>query len=386
MTPGSEYLDVIVVGGGLIGAACAEACAAAELRVRLIEEERIGGGATRAGMGHVMQVPGELLALTRYSQKLWRARAADWIGQVPIRPTGTIWLARDEDREQTQLDRLEKALTHAKAEVERLDRDALHRQEPALGPTVTDGVWAKEDLLVDPAATTLRLVALGQARKMEVMEGMRVESLVEGGVRLAEGTTLRAEHVVLAAGVETVRLLPDIPLRPHKGHLVHLASPTGYVRSQLAEVAHVLPGGFDAEETVAFDAHPTPSGGLWVGTSRQVGEESSDVEEPMVRRIVDHAREFLPKVAEFPMVRRWTGLRAASADHLPFIGSWPGSPDLVVATGHEALGVTTSLATGRIVADLVTGRPSEIDRSLFALEGRGGPLPKRSRSEGPAKS
>ncbi len=365
----TEPTDVLVVGGGIVGVACAEACATSGLQVRLIEQDRVGSGTTGAGMGHVVLMPGDLLPLTRYSQKLWRARASDWVGQVPIRSTGTIWLARDE-REQARLDSLEAALAVPKVSMQRLEGEELHRQEPALSSAVTNGLWVKDDLLVDPVAATLRLAALAQARKVDLMEGMRVESIVDSGVRLAEGTTLRARHVVIAAGVETTRLLPELGIYPRKGHIVQLATPNGYVRSQLGEVGYALGAEFDAEESVAFNVYPAHPGGIWVGASRQKGVESPEVEQRIVDRLLARALDYLPDASDLPVVHRWTGLRPASPDHRPFIGAWPGRSDLLVAAGHEGLGVTTSLATGRLIADLVAGHRSEIDRERFALTGR----------------
>lgn len=364
-----EATDVLVVGGGIVGAACLEACVTAGLSARLIEQDRIGSGTTSAGMGHVVVLPGELLPLLRYSQQLWRARGSDWVGPVSIRAAGTIWLARDEE-ERGQLVRLERAFTDAKVAVQRLHGDELHRQEPALAPAVLDGLWVTDDLVVDPVASATRLVGLAQARKAEVMEGMRVETIVEGGVRLAEGTTVRARQVVIASGVESARLLPELGIFPRKGHLLHLATPNGYVRSQLGEVGYALAMGSGNPKSVAFNAHPALSGGLWLGASRQNGVASEEVEEAVVDRLLARARDYLASPPAFPVVRRWTGFRPASPDHRPFIGRWPGRDDLLVAAGHEGLGVTASLATGRLIADIVSGRRSEIDRTPFALEGR----------------
>ena len=369
MKGGGEPSDVIVVGGGIVGVAWAEACAAAGLKVRLIEEDRVGSGTTRAGMGHVVLMPGELLELTRYSQQLWGSRAADWVGQVPIRPVGTIWVARTEG-ERARLGDLESELSHVRASTERLESEELHRQEPDLSPSVTEGLWVKDDLVVDPSATAVRLSALAQARKAEVMEGMRVEAVVEGGVRLAEGTALRADRVVVCTGVETPRLLPELGIRPRKGHILHLSAPAGHIRAQLAEVGYVDQAQFEGKESIAFNVHPATSGGVWLGTSRENGADSQDVEGRVVQAHRSRAKLFLKDAPSFPIVRSWAGLRPASPDHRPFIGAWPGRPDLLVAVGHEGLGVTTSLATGQLIVDLLLGRRSKIDRRPFALDGR----------------
>ena len=88
-------LDVAVVGAGIVGIACAEACSEEGLRVVVLEEDRIASGATGAGTGHIVALPvqGPEFALTRYSQELWRRRAGEWPPGVRFRTCGAIWLA-----------------------------------------------------------------------------------------------------------------------------------------------------------------------------------------------------------------------------------------------------------------------------------------------------
>jgi glycine/D-amino acid oxidase-like deaminating enzyme len=82
----------------------------------------------------------------------------------------------------------------------------------------------------------------------------------------------------------------------------------------------------------------------------------------MLRRAV----EFVPALSSLSVIRCWTGFRPATPDKLPLIGRWDPVQGLYIAAGHEGLGITTSLATGRLLADDVAGRPSAIDRTPFA--------------------
>jgi glycine/D-amino acid oxidase-like deaminating enzyme len=76
--------------------------------------------------------------------------------------------------------------------------------------------------------------------------------------------------------------------------------------------------------------------------------------------MLQRAREYMPGLAQMSAVRTWTGFRAATPDKLPLIGPWPGDSSLFLATGHEGLGITTSLATARILVDQITGAKPEI--------------------------
>jgi glycine/D-amino acid oxidase-like deaminating enzyme len=73
----------------------------------------------------------------------------------------------------------------------------------------------------------------------------------------------------------------------------------------------------------------------------------------------------LPSLARLSVIRTWTGFRAATADRLPLIGACPGRDRVYLATGHEGLGITTSLGTARLVADLIAGRQPAIDPAPY---------------------
>ncbi len=79
----------------------------------------------------------------------------------------------------------------------------------------------------------------------------------------------------------------------------------------------------------------------------------------MLRR----AAEYVPGLSALRALRTWVGFRPATPDGLPLIGEW--EPGLLVATGHEGLGVTTSLGTARIVTDLALERSPDLDPLPF---------------------
>jgi glycine/D-amino acid oxidase-like deaminating enzyme len=99
---------------------------------------------------------------------------------------------------------------------------------------------------------------------------------------------------------------------------------------------------------------------LLIGSSRQFGAEHAAIDHPMLARMLRRAQEYMPGLAELSVIRTWTGFRAATPDKLPLIGPCPGDERLYLATGHEGLGITTSLATGKLVADQILQRTPAI--------------------------
>jgi D-hydroxyproline dehydrogenase subunit beta len=82
--------------------------------------------------------------------------------------------------------------------------------------------------------------------------------------------------------------------------------------------------------------------------------------------MLDRAVAFMPTLERLSIVRTWTGFRPATADKLPLIGRWTPTAGLWIAAGHEGLGITTSLGTARLIADLVVGRQPPIDATPFS--------------------
>ena len=113
-------------------------------------------------------------------------------------------------------------------------------------------------------------------------------------------------------------------------------------------------------DSVAFNVQPRKTGQILIGSSRQYGAEHKEVDQAILARMLDRAGEYVPGLRSLWAIRSWTGFRAATPDKLPMIGPWPGDKSVFVATGHEGLGITTSLGTARILADQITGAKPEI--------------------------
>jgi glycine/D-amino acid oxidase-like deaminating enzyme len=116
---------------------------------------------------------------------------------------------------------------------------------------------------------------------------------------------------------------------------------------------------------VAFNVQPRATGQLLVGSSRQVDVDSRDVDRAILRQMLDRCREYMPDLADVPAIRTWTGLRAATPDGLPLVGPWQKLPGVWLATGHEGLGITTSLGTAELVAHGLSGTGTRLDPLAF---------------------
>src|ERR1043165_3928017 len=130
-----ESFDLIIVGAGIVGAACAAECARAGLKVLVLDRGPIAGGTTAAGMGHivVMDDSEAQFALTRYSRSLWQELASRLPTDVEYDPCGTLWLAADEE-EMVEVHRKQKYYSERGVRVEVLIDTDIKKAEPNLRP------------------------------------------------------------------------------------------------------------------------------------------------------------------------------------------------------------------------------------------------------------
>ncbi len=358
--------DAIIVGAGIVGAACAAALAGDGLRVLVLDASAPALGTTAAGMGHlvVMDDSAEQLALTEYSTALWAAQSEALRVASELEWCGTVWVAEDE----TQLDAVHaKQRRYAEQGMTAfvLGERELAEAEPNLRRGLPGGLLVPADGVIYPPSAALALLLLAQERGAIVRDHTPVEAIVANGVR-AGGSTLNAEIVVNAAGAEATRLTPGLPVIPRKGHLVITERHPGFCRHQVVELGYLASAHVMTDESVAFNVQPRVTGQVLIGSSRELVGWDSQINRRVLAKMIDRACAFMPGLASLSAVRTWTGFRPATPDKLPLIGRWPATPGLWIAAGHEGLGITTSLGTAALLADLIAGRTPTIDPLPYA--------------------
>ncbi|WP_435015913.1 NAD(P)/FAD-dependent oxidoreductase [Tundrisphaera sp. TA3] len=362
---------VVVVGAGIVGAACARALAVDGLAVTVVDDRPVGSGATAAGMGHVVAMDDSeaQFALCRRSQTLWDELVARGGGRVESTRFGTLWVAADAD-EMDEVGRKARFFADRGVPAEVLDPHQLAAAEPHLRPGLAGGLRIPGDSVVYPPTAARFLLDEATALGATVRIGPSVAAISGHSVRLADGTTIAADLVVNAGGARAVALTPGLPIRPRKGHLVITDRHPGMARHQILELGYLKSAHGSDQDSVAFNVQPRPTGQLLIGSSRQYGVTDRAIDPEMLRKMVDRALLYMPDLRRVSAIRAWTGFRAATPDSLPLIGPHPDDPALLVATGHEGLGITTSLGTAELIADHVAGRPSIISRDPY-LPSRG---------------
>ncbi len=353
--------DVAIVGAGIVGAACADEFARRGLRVAVVDRDFVGSGATAAGMGHivVMDDSEAQFALTRYSQRLWQELRPELPDDVEYQECGTIWVAADEE-ELIEVRRKREYYGKLGVPTEVLDSHRLKCLEPNLRDGMAGGLLVPEDGVLYPPCAAGFLMKRAQQRGADLHLGASVAKIGQGRMVLNDGREFGAEIIVNAAGASAAELTPGIAIMKRKGHLVITDRYPGFLRHQLVELGYLKSAHSVTSDSVAFNVQPRRTGQILIGSSRQFGAENKDVESNILSRMLRRAQQFMPGLGAMSAVRTWTGFRAATPDKLPLIGPWPGDKSLFLATGHEGLGITTSLGTARILVDQITGAKSAI--------------------------
>lgn len=358
----ARVADVIVVGAGVIGAACAWRLASAGLKVTVFDRQAPGSGASQAALGvlgfHARpRMPAAFDHLCRQSRRFYPAivdELRETAGRAPdYRPCGQLSLALTEN----DLLELEEDYTANVAfgvQVERPTPEECQLLAPGLAREIYGALFLPDDAWIDNTALTLALVRVaeqagatferGDVREVEQASG-RVT-----GVRLG-GESRPAGWVVIAAGCWSGQItgLPSLPVQPVRGQALMVAGQP-IRRIVMSPRGYLVPKG-DGQtmigatvERVGFDDANTLGG---------------------IEEVAEAGLEIAPGLLGNEFLGAWAGLRPGTEDYLPFIGPFSRFPNLVAATGHFRNGILLAPITAAMVRSVITGEAPPVDLEPF---------------------
>lgn len=410
----SQDADVLVLGGGVIGLACAHYLLAEGRSVRVIEAGRVGAATSWGNCGTLtpshaapLAAPGMVGQALRwmlspsaplYVKPRWDPALMRWLMKVAGRCNRRDWresgLAKGallkysraliEDLVYGQdlecgfeagglhyVFRTERALEKQRRDLPLLeelgiparvlDGAALAADEPALRPGLAGSVFFPGDAQLRPDRYTAELARIVRADGGVIEEGVRVTGLERGrngieAVQTSEGRRTGA-RVVMALGswsTEFAQMLRlQIPIQPGKGYSITYDRPAAPPRRPL-----VL-----KERSVCVT---TWGDGYRLGSTMEFSGYDDSLNRARLDALERGAADYLLEPVGPAKREEWCGWRPMTWDDLPLLGRAPGFNNLFLATGHGMMGMGMSAGSGRLLADLVTGRAPAIDPAPYA--------------------
>lgn len=342
--------------------------------VVLLEATGIASDTSCRAMGHVGvydDSPAQL-ALSKYGVDCWNELAPDLPPEVEYVRRGALWIAAEEE-EMAEAEAKLRRYRASGVEAHLVDARELGEMEPNLRRGLPGALHVPGDIVLDAAEATRYLALAAQKLGAKVRVPARVRELTEAGPVLSNGERVAAEHTVLATGWQAPTLRPGLPIRPRKGHIALMAPRPGFAHHQLSEISYVHGARPEANDVISFSLQPRTSGRYLLGATRQYVGTGTEVDPRVIEKLLARARRFMPDIDQLSIERTWAGLRPAGLGTVPIIGRDPERPGLVLAVAHEGIGITTSVATGRIVTDLITGRGPSVPVEPFQFPAGGSP-------------
>ncbi|QJS08797.1 FAD-binding oxidoreductase [Streptomyces argyrophyllae] len=369
--------DVVVVGAGITGAACALYAARAGLDVRLVDRGPVAGGTTGAGEGNLLvsdKEPGPELGLALLSARLWAGLAQEPGAAIEYEPKGGLVVAPTPG---TLAALRDFAADQRAAGVTAVPVDAgrLAELEPHLAPGMAGAVHYPQDAQVMPALAAAHLVrASGAALHTgrTVTGVLRTARGAVQGVRTDRGD-IHAPAVVNAAGTWGGGLASlagvRLPVLPRRGFVLVTEPLPRMVRHKVYAADYVADV---ASDSAALRSSPvvegTAAGPVLIGATRErVGFDRS-LSLTATRALAAGAIGLFPFLERVRALRAYAGFRPYLPDHLPAIGPDPRVPGLFHACGHEGAGIGLAPGTGLLISQALTGKAPELDLTPFRPE------------------
>ncbi len=379
---GTTTSDLVVVGAGIVGAACAYYATRAGLSVTVVDSGPITGGTTGAGEGNILlsdKEPGPELDLALLSNRQWRSLAdlplddTTFGRTVELETKGGLVVATG----QAELDGLARLAAEQRelgVEALAVPGDRLPEFEPHLTDDVAGGYQYPQDMQVQPMLAAAHLLRLARRAGATVLTHEPVTGFLCDGERVTGVRTDRrdipAGAVLNAAGTwagEVAALAGvRVPVAPRRGYILVTEPLPPIIRHKVYLADYVADVASDsAALQTSTVVEGTGAGTVLIGASRERVGFDRTTSLPALRQLAAGAVRLFPILRDVAVLRAYRGFRPYCPDHLPVIGPDPRAPGLHHACGHEGAGIGLSLGTARLVTQSLIGEPPEIDLRPF---------------------
>jgi glycine/D-amino acid oxidase-like deaminating enzyme len=368
---------VVVVGAGIVGAACALYATRAGLEVTVLERRAVGAGTTGAGEGNLLvsdKVAGPELTLALRSMRLW-SELADEFGaeSLEYERKGAVVVARQVEALAALRELASDQARHG-VDSEVVDGPGLRELEPELADGFAGGVLYPGDAQVQPALAAARILRAALDEGAQLRLGREVTGVTLSDGRIGSVTTsdgpIAADFVVNAAGTWAGELArrfgAAIPVMPRRGFILVTEPLPPVIRHKVYSadyVANVASSDAGLETSPVVEG--TRSGTVLIGASRERVGFSRTISLPVVRQLAAQAIELFPLLGSINLMRVYLGFRPYCPDHLPIVGADARVPGLLHACGHEGAGIGLAPATGEMIAALLAQRVPSVDDAAF---------------------
>lgn len=384
--------DVAIVGGGVIGAACALELASRGASVTLIERDHLAAHASGRNHGLWLLPDDDVnVAMADASLDAYRRVAAGAPIDVGLdgEPVGTVLAAANARDVRAAEASVARATRHGIAVDDISGPREIRDREPGLTRNLAAAWLVHSGYRLDPGALTVALATAASGHGAEIRTHLHARGLARRGEAfrgvVTDDGVVDAPVTIVAAGPWSVTLLEQVgvhlPIVGARGWLVRVAPRTRHLLSHLVEApglhadlrdaaaprwptaAEIVAGGEPASQVGPL-LHPHRDGrSIVIGSTRQIWITPEPPEERIVARILEGAIGLVPGIAEAEVLSSWWGLRPLTPDELPIVGAV--ADGLHVATGHGSEGVILGAGTAQLVAAQIAGDDPPFDAGPY---------------------
>jgi len=364
------YADVLVIGGGVMGASSCYYLSQKNLKVVLVEKSGLATGASGSCDGFIFlqsKKDNDLILLTRESLKIFANLAEELSYDIEFEKCGGLVIRSGSEAGGDFLDF--GSFREMGIKVELLDNKQLKEIEPFIcGKAYAGAAFCKDEGQVNPINLTIGFALAAKKNGAELLTGKEVREIEvssEGGPKkikralLGDGTEIVAKEVLCCCGAWSGMLGTllgiEIPIIPRRGNLIVTEALPKMLHHVILDYDYICCK-FDESKELGFTIEQAKSGNLIIGSTREFAGFLDGYDFSKIKSILKRAAYFFPLIKDVSIIRIFSGFRPFSKDFKPLIGIVPGFSNFSIAAGHEGDGIALSPVTGKIISELVAGR------------------------------